>query len=110
MKIQAELEGRFGDGEEVGYDAVVVGSGYGGSVAACRMSIAGIKVCLIEKGRRWEAQDFPTDSFKIMSTVRMENRDLGIRFGPKDALFQFVFSFYDVLFEPKYKDEKVITQ
>ncbi|KAF3970544.1 hypothetical protein CMV_005768 [Castanea mollissima] len=88
MKIQAELEGRLGDGEEDGYDAVVVGSGYGGSVAACRMSIAGLKVCLIEKGRRWEAQDFPTDSFKIMSTVRMENRDLGIRFGPKDALFQ----------------------
>ncbi|XP_030925436.1 uncharacterized protein LOC115952402 isoform X2 [Quercus lobata] len=88
MKIQAELEGRLGDGEEVGYDAVVVGSGYGGSVAACQMSIAGIKVCLIEKGRRWEAHDFQTDSFKIMSTVRMENRDLGIRFGPKDALFQ----------------------
>ena len=110
MKKEAELEGRVGDGEEDGYDAVVVGSGYGGSVAACRMPIAGIKVCLIEKGRRWEAQDFPTDSFKIMSTVRMENRDLGIRFGPKNALFQVVFSFYDVLFEPKYKDEKVITQ
>ncbi|XP_023885974.2 uncharacterized protein LOC111998097 [Quercus suber] len=88
MKIQAELEGRLVDGEEDGYDAVVVGSGYGGSVTACQMSIAGIKVCLIEKGQRWEAQDFPTDSFKIMSTLRMENRDLGIRFGPKDALFQ----------------------
>uniref|UniRef100_A0A2N9IZP7 Cholesterol oxidase n=1 Tax=Fagus sylvatica TaxID=28930 RepID=A0A2N9IZP7_FAGSY len=88
MKKEAELEGRVGDGEEDGYDAVVVGSGYGGSVAACRMPIAGIKVCLIEKGRRWEAQDFPTDSLKIMSTVRMKNQNLGIRFGPKDALFQ----------------------
>lgn len=47
MKMQAELEGRLGDGEEDGYDAVVVGSGYGGSIAACRMSSAGIKVCLI---------------------------------------------------------------
>ena len=93
MKIQAELEGRLGDGEEDGYDAVVVGSGYGGSVAACRMSIAGIKVCLIEKGWRWEAQDFPTDSFKIMSTVRMENRDLGIRFGPKE-LYSRLFSLF----------------
>ncbi|KAK9985864.1 hypothetical protein SO802_030815 [Lithocarpus litseifolius] len=88
MKMQEELEGRLGDGEEDGYDAVVVGSGYGGSVAACRMSIAGIKACLIEKGRKWEAQDFPTDSLKIMSTTRMESLDLGIRFGPKDALFQ----------------------
>ncbi|CAL5387361.1 unnamed protein product [Camellia sinensis] len=77
-----------GDGDVDGYDAIVVGSGYGGSVAACRMSMAGIKVCLIEKGRRWEAQDFPTDSFKIISAARIENRNLGISFGPKDALFQ----------------------
>ena len=98
MKIQAELEGRLGDGEEDGYDAVVVGSGYGGSVAACRMSIAGIKVCLIEKGRRWEAQDFPTYSFKMMSNVRMEHQNLGVRFGPKDALFQVIyFLFFYIL-------------
>ncbi|KAK9289704.1 hypothetical protein L1049_007863 [Liquidambar formosana] len=78
----------FSDGDDSGYDAVVVGSGYGGSVTACRMSMAGIKVCLIEKGRRWEAQDFPTDSFKIMSAVRFENKSLGVSFGPKDPLFQ----------------------
>ncbi|KAK6147236.1 hypothetical protein DH2020_018148 [Rehmannia glutinosa] len=71
-----------------GYDAVVVGSGYGGSVAACRMSMAGFKVCLLEKGRKWEARDFPTDSLKIWSAVRMDNRNLGLSFGAKDALFQ----------------------
>ena len=92
MKKQAEFMGRLGDhGEEGGYDAVVVGSGYGGSVAACRMSMAGIKVCLVEKGRRWEAQDFPTDTLKIMSAVRMEKQNLGVGFGPKDALFQVTF-------------------
>lgn len=74
--------------EEDGYDAVVVGSGYGGSVSACRLSMAGIKVCLIEKGRKWEAKDFPTDSFKIMSAVRVESQNLHISFGPKNALFQ----------------------
>ncbi|XP_059595149.1 uncharacterized protein LOC132254185 [Vitis vinifera] len=78
----------LGNEEEDGYDAVVVGSGYGGSVAACRMSMAGIKVCLVEKGRRWEAKDFPTSSLKMMSDVRIEKRSLGIGFGPKDALFQ----------------------
>ncbi|XP_008462587.1 uncharacterized protein LOC103500910 isoform X3 [Cucumis melo] len=67
---------------------VPFGSGYGGSVAACRMSMAGIKVCLLEKGRKWESQDFVTDSMNITSAVRMENRNLGISFGPKDALFQ----------------------
>lgn len=76
------------DLDEHGYDAVVVGSGYGGSVAACRLSMAGFKVCLLEKGHKWEAQDFPTDTFNIWSTVRVENSNLGINFGPKDALFQ----------------------
>ena len=84
----------LGNEEEDGYDAVVVGSGYGGSVAACRMSMAGIKVCLVEKGRRWEAKDFPTSSLKIMSDVRIEKRSLGIGFGPKDALFQVIFFYF----------------
>ncbi|KAL5721197.1 hypothetical protein ACHQM5_013788 [Ranunculus cassubicifolius] len=77
-----------GEGDEDGYDAVVVGSGYGGSVAACRMSMAGIKVCLMEKGRKWEAQDFPTNSFNILSAYRVENKVWGFSFGPKDALIQ----------------------
>lgn len=80
--------------EEDGYDVVVVGSGYGGSVAACRLSMAGLKVCLVEKGRRWEAQDFPAKSFKILSTIRFESSKLGFSFGPKDALFQvFLYVF-----------------
>ncbi|KAJ0087839.1 hypothetical protein Patl1_32632 [Pistacia atlantica] len=87
MKKQTDLEQRSCD-EEDGYDAVVVGSGYGGSVASFRMSMGGIKVCLIEKGRQWEAHDFPTDSLKIMSASRVENRNIGVSFGPKDALFQ----------------------
>ncbi|KAK1562451.1 hypothetical protein Q3G72_012158 [Acer saccharum] len=88
MEKEANIEQRFD--EEDGYDAVVVGSGYGGSAVAFRMSMAGngIKVCLVEKGRRWEAHDFPTDSLKIMSAFRMENRNLGVSFGPKDALLQ----------------------
>ncbi|GFY97906.1 hypothetical protein Acr_12g0004470 [Actinidia rufa] len=87
-KVKSEVWFDDGDEDEDSYDAIVVGSGYGGSVAACRMSVAGIKVCLVEKGRRWESKDFPTDSLKIMSAVRIENRNLGISFGPKDALFQ----------------------
>ncbi|CAM8968767.1 unnamed protein product [Rhodiola kirilowii] len=78
----------FSHGCKEGYDVVVVGSGYGGSVAACRMSLAGLKVCLIERGRRWEAQNFPVDSFKMISVVRIENSDLNFSVGPEDALFQ----------------------
>ncbi|KAK2984164.1 hypothetical protein RJ640_020574, partial [Escallonia rubra] len=86
---EVRSEGCFADGDkEDGYDAIVVGSGYGGSVAACRMSTAGLKVCLIEKGRRWEAQDFPTDSLHMLLASRIESRNLGISFGPKNALLQ----------------------
>jgi cholesterol oxidase len=40
------------------YDAVIVGSGYGGSVMAARLS-RGRRVLLIERGRRWAAPEFP---------------------------------------------------
>lgn len=91
VEKQAAVEESFGDGQEDSYDAVVVGSGYGGSVAACRLSMAGVRVCLIEKGRKWESQDFPTDVSKILSAFRMENQNLGLSFGPKDALFQVFY-------------------
>ena len=85
-------------GEGDGYDVVVVGSGYGGSVAACRLSMAGLKVCLVEKGRRWEARDFPTDSFQMLSACRFQNKNLGISFGPKDALFQVLCVLFNLSF------------
>lgn len=85
-------------GEEDGYDVIVVGSGYGGSVAACRLSMAGLKVCLVERGRRWEARDFPTDSFKMLSACRFQNKNLGVSFGSKDALFQVLYFLLDLSF------------
>src|ERR1700744_222727 len=37
------------------YEIVVVGSGYGGAIAASRMARAGRKVCLLERGREFMA-------------------------------------------------------
>lgn len=91
---KSNLEDFNDTGNDQGYDAVVIGSGYGGSVTACRLSMAGFKVCLMEKGRRWEARDFPTDIFKMRSVVRVENSNLGLNIGPKDALFQVALIFY----------------
>jgi cholesterol oxidase len=41
------------------YDYIVIGSGFGGSVAALRLAEKGYSVCVIESGKRWQAKDFP---------------------------------------------------
>jgi cholesterol oxidase len=41
------------------YDAVVVGSGFGGGITACRLAEAGWSVCVLERGRRFGRGDFP---------------------------------------------------
>ncbi len=40
-------------------DAVVVGSGFGGAVAACRLAEAGLSVVVLERGRAYAPGDFP---------------------------------------------------
>jgi cholesterol oxidase len=41
------------------YDVVVVGSGFGGGVTACRMAEQGLRVCILERGRQFAPGDFP---------------------------------------------------
>lgn len=41
------------------FDAVVIGSGFGGAVAACRLAEAGYGVVVLERGRRWSPSTFP---------------------------------------------------
>jgi cholesterol oxidase len=43
------------------YDAVVIGTGFGGSVAACRLAQAGFSVSVLERGRRYDINPFPRD-------------------------------------------------
>lgn len=44
------------------YDVLVIGSGFGGSVSALRLSEKGYRVGVLEAGRRWEPADFPETS------------------------------------------------
>jgi cholesterol oxidase len=41
------------------YDYLVVGSGFGGSVSALRLTEKGYKVLVVEMGRRWTAENLP---------------------------------------------------
>ena len=47
------------------YDFAVVGSGFGGSVAALRLSQKGYRVVVIESGRRWGPDHFPESSWDL---------------------------------------------
>jgi cholesterol oxidase len=41
------------------YDAIIIGSGFGGSVAALRLAEAGMRVLVLERGRRWTKETLP---------------------------------------------------
>lgn len=47
------------------YDYVIIGSGFGGSVSALRLSEKGYKVLVIEKGKWWKPDDFPETNWKL---------------------------------------------
>ena len=47
------------------YDWVIVGSGFGGSVSAHRLTQKGYKVLVIEKGRRFKREDFPKTNWDL---------------------------------------------
>ncbi|MGB8425613.1 MAG: GMC family oxidoreductase [Desulfobacterales bacterium] len=47
----------------------VIGSGFGGSVAALRLSEKGYRVAVLEKGRRWRNEDFPRTNWNIRKNL-----------------------------------------
>ena len=40
------------------YDYLIIGSGFGGSVSALRLAEKGYSVCVLEAGKRYQAEDF----------------------------------------------------
>lgn len=51
--------------ENLDYDYIIIGSGFGGSVSAMRLSQKGYKVAVIEAGKRWNPGDYPKTNFNI---------------------------------------------
>jgi len=49
----------MGKSDTFDFDYVIIGSGFGGSVSALRLSEKGYTVAVLEKGKRWQTEDFP---------------------------------------------------
>ena len=56
------------------YDAVVIGSGYGGGVAASRLARMGLRLAVLEQGRLWRPGDFPTTAKARRKATRLTGR------------------------------------
>jgi cholesterol oxidase len=41
------------------FDVIVIGSGFGGAIMARRLAERGMRVLVLERGRRWEPRDYP---------------------------------------------------
>ncbi len=51
--------------KEIDYDYVIIGSGFGGSVSALRLAEKGYHVLLIEKGKKYKAENFPKTNWNL---------------------------------------------
>jgi cholesterol oxidase len=53
------------------YDYVIIGSGFGGSVSAMRLTEKGYSVLVLERGKRYEDADFPKRNWNIWKYLWM---------------------------------------
>ncbi len=49
------------------YDVVVIGAGYGGSIAASRMARAGQSVCLLDRGKEIRPGEYPDQEHEAVA-------------------------------------------
>lgn len=69
---------------EEGFDFVILGSGFGGSVSALRLAEKGYRVLVLEKGKRWKPEDFPKTNWNLEKWMWAPK--LGLR-----GIFQMTF-------------------
>jgi len=68
------------------YDVVVVGSGYGGGIAASRMSRAGRAVCVLERGKEFQPGEYPDTEPSALAEMQVHCPD-GKHLGDRTGLF-----------------------
>src|SRR5512147_114453 len=68
------------------YTVVVIGSGYGGGIAASRLARAGQQVCVLERGKEFLPGEFPDTELEALPEIQVNLPDqtLGVRTGLYD--------------------------
>ena len=51
------------------YDYIIIGSGFGGSVSALRLSEKGYRVAVLERGKRYQTEDFPRTNWNLRKSL-----------------------------------------
>lgn len=69
------------------YQYLIIGSGYGGSIAASRLSRAGLQVCLLEKGKEFRPGEYPWDLDDAAKEMQVNTDKKHI--GSKTGLYEF---------------------
>ena len=64
------------------YDVVVIGSGYGGGIASLRFAEKGYKVCILERGKEYNANQFPATITEVVKESQdrlfLKRNELGL--------------------------------
>ena len=65
------------------YEVVVIGSGYGGAIAASRLARAKRQVCVLERGREYQPGEYPNTPFDGLREMQYNTPDgyIGSRLG-----------------------------
>ena len=77
------------------YDVIIIGSGFGGSVAALRLSEKGYRVAVIEQGRRVSREDIEKANKSPLHLFWMP--DIGLKGFFTQRFFQHSFPARSVL-------------
>ena len=77
---------------------VVVGSGYGASIAASRCARAGQLVCVLERGKEWLPGDFPETFSEVTEKTQVTIDGKGKKIGMQVYIYIYIFFFYCFMF------------